>query len=226
MLIVNIIGFGPTYFLKPIMDSPELPIMTHIHGIIFTSWFLLFFIQVILIKNRRIKLHRSMGKLGGVLALAMVFSGLQILYYRTLEFDGTKDSLENTALVLSGNLILLLLFVISTLLGIKYRYKLNFHKRFMLLACISMMPQALGRIGKIPVDNLVYGLPNEVLFGLGGMLSFIGLLWGHDLLSNRRLHPVSGIGGPLIMVMIILAAVLFPKLTFVRDFIIWLNGTT
>lgn len=225
MLIVNIIGFAPSYFLKPIMDSPELPIITHIHGVIFTCWFILFLIQATLVKYRKIKLHQTLGKAGGFLALIMLFSGLQILYYRTLEFDGSRGSLENTALVLCGNLVLLLLFIFCTGLGIKYRRKATFHKRFMLLACISMMPQALGRIGKIPLDDLVTGMPNEVIFGLGGMLFFIGILWSHDLFRFGHLHRVSGLGGPFIMIMIILAAVLFPKMEFVMDFIIWLNET-
>ena len=225
MLIVNLIGFSPSYFLKPIMDSPELPIKTHIHAILFTFWFILFFVQAMLANYGRLKWHQRLGKLGGVLALAMLFSGFQIIFHRTLEFDGSKESLQNTALVLCGNFVLLVLFAICTGLGIKYRNNPNFHKRFMLLACITMMPQSLGRIGKIPSENLISFVPNEVLFGLGGMLFFIGILWGHDLIRSKRLHPVSGFGGPLIMVMIILGAGLFPNLEIVQNFIIWLNET-
>ena len=223
MLMVNIIGFAPSYFLKPLMDSPELPLRTHIHGIFFTSWFILFIVQSSLINSQKIALHRTLGKLGGVLAVVMFLSGLQILYYRTLEFDGSQASLENTALVFSGNVVLLILFTVCVGLGIRYRMKGKVHKRFMLLACISMMPQALGRIGRLPIDSVIPGLPNEVLFGLGGMLFFIGILWLHDLLQSKRLHIVSGIGGPAIMAMIILAAVVLPQTTMVWNIIKWLN---
>ncbi|MCX2718011.1 hypothetical protein [Lentiprolixibacter aurantiacus] len=223
LLIVNIIGFGPTYFFKPVIESPELPFRTHIHGIIFTCWLVLFALQAFLVRNRNIKMHRFWGRVGGFLALAMILSALQILYYRALEFDGSQASLQNTALVVCGNIVLLMLFALNVGLGIQFRRNPAWHKRFMLLACIAMMPQSLGRIGKMPVNPLINGLPNEVFFGLGGMLLLIIILWTHDLFRTRKIHPVSGIGGPVILVAIILAAVVLPKSEFIWDIIIWLN---
>lgn len=223
MLIVNFIGFAPSYFLKPMMESPELPFRTHIHGLFFTGWFVLFFVQVLLVKKGNIPLHQTLGKVGGLLAIIMTFSALQIIYYRVLEYDGSEGSLANTALVFIGNMVLILMFTIAVAMGITFRRRPKWHKRLMLLACISMMPQSLGRIGKMPSTTLLGDLPNEVLFGLGGMLFLIFSLWVHDLIHSKRLHPVSFVGGPLIMVLMILGTIVLPNLQFVKDFIVWLN---
>ncbi len=223
LLVINVIGFGATYFFKPFLESPELPFRTHIHAVLFIGWMVLFATQAFLVKNKNLKMHRALGRIGGFLALAMILSGIQILYYRALEFDGSQASLQNTALTVCGNIVLLILFGLNVGLGIQYRNKPPWHRRFMLLACISMMPQSLGRIGKIPANPVVGGVPNEVLFGLGGMLLLILILWAHDLFSTRRIHVVSGIGGPVIMVCIILAAALLPQSEFIWDLIIWLN---
>ncbi len=223
MIAVNIIGFAPSYFLKPLFNTPELPLLTHVHGMLFTAWFVLFLVQVILIRYQKIRIHRKLGTIGGILALTMVISGIQILYLRTLEFDGSMSSLKNTALVFSGNAILLFLFVVFIGLGLIYRKRKDWHQRFMLFACISMMPQSLGRIGRLPIPPVIDSVPNEVIFGVGGLLSFILLTWIHELIQSKRLHMISAIGGPFIFVMIIFAAIILPESGIIQDMMVWIN---
>jgi hypothetical protein len=47
-VLVVLIGFGPTYYFKPLMTSPALPMLTHLHGAVFTAWLLLFGLQATL----------------------------------------------------------------------------------------------------------------------------------------------------------------------------------
>src|SRR5262249_43145654 len=62
------IGFTPSYYLKDVIHAPPpLSVMTRIHGVIFTSWVLLFVTQAGLIDFNRPALHRRLGLIGAVL---------------------------------------------------------------------------------------------------------------------------------------------------------------
>lgn len=226
MLLVNFIGFGQSFFFKSFFDTPELPFRTHLHGLIFTSWFVLLPVQAILVRRRKMAVHQRLGWFGALLALSMIISSIQILYHRALEFDGTEDSLLNTALVVSGNVTLLFLFSMFTGLGILFRTRPDWHKRFMLLASVAMMPQALGRLGRLPLPRLVEPVANEILFGLGGMLVLLIVILIHDLIQRGRLHAVSGFGSIFLMGMLVISAIALPRMVFMQHLILWINGAS
>lgn len=224
MLALNLVGFAPSYFLGTVFDAPALPLRTHLHGAIFTSWFVLFAIQSTLIVQRNVTLHRRLGAAGAVLMALMVASGLVILRFRALEYAGTEESLSSTTTVVWGNLALLSLFSTFSGLGIAFRRRPQVHKRLMLLACLSMMGQSLGRLGRFPGlrlgDTFVL---NEVVWGLGGLVALITAMAIHDLVTMRRIHRATLLGGPAIPVTVILAAVVLPSAEFARGLILWLN---
>lgn len=223
MLLINFVGFAPSYFLKPFFGTPALPFWTHVHGVLFASWFVLFAVQAVLVQRRKVRLHRRLGRVGALLAIPMVISASSILYSRALEYDGSEGSLANTALVVSGNAALLFLFTLFVALGIFFRTRPDWHRRFMLLASISMIPQALGRFGRLPLPRIIDAVPNEVLFSLGGMLLLLTAVWVHDIVSRGRLHAVTGLGCPFVLGMIVLAAVVLPDTRGLQDLILWLN---
>lgn len=224
MLAINFIGFSPSYFLKPLFGTPELPFWTHVHGAVFTSWFVLFAVQAVLVRRRAIRLHRRVGRVGALLAILMVLSGSAIVYSRALEYDGSTGSLAGTALVVSANIALLFLFSLFVGLGVFYRARPDWHRRFMLLASLAMMPQALGRFGRLPIPPVVDAVPNEVTFSLGGLLLLLSVAWVHDVLRQGRLHVVTGFGCPLILSVTVLFAAVLPGTGPVQGLILWLNG--
>src|SRR3954469_3869442 len=69
------IGFSRTYFLKGYFGAPSLTPLLHLHGLIFTTWVLLFIVQTTLVAARRTDIHRKLGLAGGVLALLMIIVG-------------------------------------------------------------------------------------------------------------------------------------------------------
>ena len=72
-----IIGFGPTYYLKPFFNTPDLPsLLVKFHGIVMTSWLALFFIQAYLISSKRIRVHMNLGLLSIALAIIVFFTGV------------------------------------------------------------------------------------------------------------------------------------------------------
>lgn len=210
MLLANFVGFAPTYFLKGFFDAPNLPLRTHFHGALFTAWFVLFFVQTWLVVQRNVSLHRRLGVVGTLLAAVMFLSGLVMLYFRALEYTPGGDEAEmrliGTATVVWANLVLLLAFSTFVALGIVFRRRLEAHRRLMLLASVSMMLQAFGRVGRFPA------LPgSEVTWALGGLASMLVALVIHDRLALKRVHPVSLWSGPLLFAAIVLSAVVLPR---------------
>src|SRR5215207_2607722 len=71
-----LIGFAPTYYLKPLFNSPPIPRMiVHLHGLLMAIWVALFIAQVYLIRSIRIKVHQRLGYLSIALAAGIIISG-------------------------------------------------------------------------------------------------------------------------------------------------------
>ena len=117
LLALNIIGFAPTYFLRGAFNSPELPLRTKLHGVLFTSWFVLLIVQSVLVQAGQRRFHRRLGGLGAVLAGLMILSGLSILYRGVLEFRESGGSVERASQFLWGNLILVIAFRVFCRVG-------------------------------------------------------------------------------------------------------------
>jgi len=69
-IVVVFIGFSRTYYLKAWFGAPALPLLTHVHGAVMTTWFVLFVVQTWLVSTRRVSLHRKLGTFGAVVALS------------------------------------------------------------------------------------------------------------------------------------------------------------
>src|SRR5262245_55794978 len=69
-------GFAPTLYLRPVFKPVPIPGYLYLHGIVLTSWFICFAMQTLLIQSRRTALHRRLGVVGAVIAVAVPFAGL------------------------------------------------------------------------------------------------------------------------------------------------------
>src|SRR3979411_3033529 len=77
MPLIVLAGFARTYYLKSFFGSPPLPgLLVQIHGLVMTSWVVLFIAQVTLVARRRTRTHQRLGVLGAVLAALIVFVGI------------------------------------------------------------------------------------------------------------------------------------------------------
>src|ERR1041384_3651865 len=75
-LFIVLSGFARTLYLRPVFQPVPIPRYLFLHGIVLTSWFVWFFIQTVLIQSRQVALHRRLGVVGAVLAVAVPFAGL------------------------------------------------------------------------------------------------------------------------------------------------------
>jgi hypothetical protein len=184
-------GFAPTYYLKLIFGTPQLPTRLHIHGAVMSSWLVLFFVQACLISARRTQWHRRLGIFGIVLAIGVVLLGsTTTIGAAAREVGRHSDEANARVMVLCLELVQMALFAGFVAAAIGMRRRPDYHKRLMLLATACMMPSAFSRI---PL-NLTFMVSGNVsillLFDLCVIIpAFI------DTFRNHRLHPAFGWGG-------------------------------
>jgi hypothetical protein len=202
LLAVVFAGFARTYYLKLFSVSPPLPFLVHLHGAVMTLWFLLFPVQVALIATRRVVLHRRLGAAGVVLGgIAAVLAAMVSLGLARDRIARRPSAAPEAALLLGLQLFaVLLVFAILVSLGVAYRRRSDFHKRFMTLAMLSVLGPAITRL------PLHFIRQHDVSVTVILSLSCVAVCILADTVRRRRLHPAFGWGGALIFGSLFLVA--------------------
>lgn len=193
-------GFARTYFLRELFGRRPLPWLLHLHGALMTSWFALFFVQTRLIATHRVKIHRRLGVVGAVLAGLMVIVGATVAV-RGAARDIHRPQVGGPPPLMVLGFFLSVLLVFAALVGaaLLLRRRKDYHKRLMLMSCLSMVGPGLTRIPFNRVPGLAFlkiGGPFG-LFSLDLLLVYACIAW--DTWRHRRLHPAF-VGGALLMI--------------------------
>ncbi len=192
--IVVLVGFGPTYYLKPFFVSPPIPrLLVHLHGIAMIAWVILFFSQVYLIRSTQIRLHQRMGIASTVLASVILVLGLLTAVaaakYGSISTPPGANPLEFLIVPVFDMVVFAILF------GAAYYYRRNApnHKRLMLLTVINFLPAALARFPFGLTDTFgplwFFGVPDILTLG------FVIV----DTWRNKKLNKAF-LGGALFMI--------------------------
>lgn len=188
--ITVFVGFSRTYFLKLHYGGPPLDLLRHTHGLVFTSWVLLFVVQTTLVAGRRIHIHRRLGILGAVLAMLVVLLGTMTAIIRAKQGAAPPGipPLPFLAIPL-GDMVV---FAILVGAAFYFRRRADTHKRLMTLGTISLMAAPIARLpfGVMQAGPLAF-------FGLADLFIVACLLY--DLITRRRIHPATAWGGLLIV---------------------------
>ena len=184
-------GFSRSYFLKSYFGSPDLSLLLHIHGLVFTSWILLFLVQTTLVASRRTDIHRRLGVFGGVLAILVVIMGTATAIFRV---KGGAHPIPGVSPLSFLAIPLFDMLVFATLVGaaLYYRHRAAVHKRLMILATIALLAAPIARL---PFALLRAGPP--AFFALTDL--FIVACIIYDLATRRRVHPATLWGALLIV---------------------------
>jgi hypothetical protein len=197
--LITFIGFAQTYYLKVLFGTPQLGLLLHIHGLVMTAWFVLFFVQVRLVAVHRTDLHRRLGVAGAVLAgLAVVLGTAVALSQGHLHLIMNDPAVDPPPVFLPVPLGVLLLFGTFVTAAILQRRRADYHKRLMVLACLSILPPGIDRL---PFHFIEFA-PQSALFGINDLCVVICI--AYDTFKTRRLHPAWVWGGALIVTLQIL----------------------
>jgi len=189
--ITVFVGFAPSYYLKDYFGAPPLAPLVHLHGLVFTSWIVLFIAQTVLIASHRVSVHRRLGLAGAGLAALLVVVGLA---------TAVGSARRNVATGGTGALAFLatpvgdmLVFATLATAGILYRHRPETHKRLMLVATIGLLTAAISRwpLAIVQRGPVAFFLVTD-LFLLAGVC--------YDLASRRHIHPAYVWGGLLLVI--------------------------
>jgi len=192
-IIIVAVGFAPTYYLRAFGTEalpPELrvlPFYLHLHGVALTLWFLLYFVQAMLVATGRRDWHRSLGVVGLIVGVAVIVT-TSIALLQQESVSPVRPALLPVPFFL--NLGGVLETAVRLACGVHFRRRPEVHKRLMYLTGVPLLGAALSRVpGAIPFVPL---LP------LGLLLA----LTIRDLALTRRVHPATVWGG-LVLTLVI-----------------------
>jgi uncharacterized membrane protein YozB (DUF420 family) len=217
LLVMVFLGFGRTFFLRSFFEQParwqfeQLPTVYLVHGVVLTAWFILLVVQSTFINIRKVELHRKLGYGMAVLAVLVVFTGIQVVLDSTPRSIkmGILDS-ENQSQMLGQSvplfvdLLSLIVFTLSIGIAIVLRRNIQLHRTLMLIGSMSFMVVALARA--LPEFFLGVELPLII----GCFLLFPALLFAHDWIYFKR-FPVYAFAGLLTLIAMVFMTLLFTR---------------
>jgi DMSO reductase anchor subunit len=184
-IVLVFAGFYSSYFT--IFFEPKKPII-HTHFALMSLWIILLIIQPFLIKFKRLRLHRLLGKGSYFLFPLVALSGYQMIrfsYYNILFDHDTQVKLalqdlnaeQLNAFAASFQAIAIFylsLFILFYSLAIIYRKKSNIHARFILASALTLLGPTVDRIiffgfgmqmlpGSLPIELVAFAIADLVL---------------------------------------------------------------
>lgn len=186
-------GFAHSYYLRFLFEPRSLPLLLHLHGLLFTAWFVLFFVQSRLVARHRIDLHRKLGVAGAFLAPLCTCVAIRVSFNAGRRaFLANPTALAHFARPAAMDFGTSLLFLVLVAFALSLRRRPEIHKRLMVLACCSIFLPALGRI---PFLFDAIGLWGLVAVTEVPPLACIL----YDTIKQRRLHPAFGWAGAVLL---------------------------
>ena len=136
-------GFYKTYFEPFPNFGKNIDIYIHIHAVIASLWIAILIVQPFLIVNKKIALHRSVGKLSYVVFPLLIISFIP----RIIKTINSGD-IQFLFFPLADGFLLVTFYV----LAIYYKKKTAKHMRYMIASALVLMGPTFGRIGRSCCD--------------------------------------------------------------------------
>lgn len=207
LVVLVLLGFGPSFYLKGIVPSyprpnPTLPLAVIVHGLVFTLWMAILVAQTQLIAARKTKVHMQLGK------LAMLFAILLIpVMYSTAVWQVARANQPPFTDPLTWTIVPLAVIIPFAVLvweGWAHRRNAAWHKRTMLGAAILVV--AGPTIGRLPIaPPTLVGF--TVLFLLGFLLFVPLAIW--DRRTQGSVHPATWLGIAMLAVSVAVPLLVF-----------------
>lgn len=178
LLLVVLVGFSRSFYLRPLGPEPPLSGALKLHGITLTLWAGILFVQTALVHARKVRLHRRIGFMGVLVAAAAVLSSAWILALRDAPY------LQEAPGRGFGNLMSLVAFALCIGIGAWLRRRPQAHRRLMIMGSIVAVAPALSRIFYQPAGA---SGPATVV----ATLSLLASVLVYDLVDRRRPHAAT-----------------------------------
>ena len=197
VIALTVISFGPA-LVAPAGRTVPLPLTPVVgaHALVASAFLLVFLAQTLLVAAGRTPTHRRLGVAGVVLAILFVVTGTLATIGETRRgFDLSGDQvIRGTSpdpAFLLGPMIGVLQFAVLFGLAVLYRRRPDIHKRLMILALVALAQAPVAHLsGHWPALR-----PHAIPLAVLANVCFLSLMPAYELVTRRRIHPVSLLGG-------------------------------
>jgi hypothetical protein len=183
IMVIVFAGFAPSFYLRAALQPDnKLSILLHVHGAVFSTWIILFLVQAILIVRGSRTLHRRLGWLAAVIAVAMV----GLVAAATVEEMRRVPPFPPAPVALALNTFDTVVFAILVSSAIYLRKQPMWHKRLLLSATLILLGAPILRL----LILLAGHISHEILVIDVLLVDLLFLIcFAFDLHSRHRIHP-------------------------------------
>lgn len=192
-------GFGFNVVMG--RSSFAVPLIVHLHAMVFMSWVALYLAQNALIYLGQRQYHRKLGWLAAVLVPAMMVLGTAMTV-RSLQTVGGPAFFDQNEF-LFGNPVGILGFAGLVAWAIALRAQTDWHRRVMYVAMVSLTGPAFGRLLPMPLLIPWAWWAANLL-----PLVFIAIAIAADRRRHGKAHPAWGRGIAVLLATLIAGDVL------------------
>ena len=155
MAVIVVSGFSRTVGANLLHANPSRPLLLWMHGAAFSTWVLFFFAQSLLVRVRKISVHRFLGWFGAGLATLMVALGLRVAVVMT-RFDAVVLHQTGIDSFLSIPICDMTVFGTCVACAIYSRKRPEYHRRLLFMATCLLMDAPIARFDFFFYHNLFF----------------------------------------------------------------------
>ena len=156
LIALAILGFWPTYFSKFFDGTADFNFYFHFHFAMSALWIALLIVQPILIKKKKLSIHRQIGKLSFVILPLFLISVILLKHY-LIGGEVTEGSGASMWFLFKNIIVICVMYIIAMV----NRRNVQIHARAMVATGIVFIEPTLGRfivITLLPKLNFMIGL--------------------------------------------------------------------
>lgn len=187
MLLLSLVGFSDNLITDVGQKSNSDPKFI-IHGLFCFAWFIILIIQTNFIRKQNYKAHIKLGTAGMFAAIGVFIT---TIYIFIVVFKGWNVMSPHVKV----NRFFMPSYALLVWLAYKNREKPAIHKRLMFVATFYMLGPILDRaLDHIFPDELISNTIGWAPFIIGFWSLFFISLFVYDLLTIKKVHPVTYLG--------------------------------
>ena len=156
LVVLVILGFWPTYVSKYFDGTANFNFYFHFHAFLASLWIALLIAQPILIKKKKLNIHRKIGKLSYVI-IPLLFTSIILLKHYRIDGKITDGLGASLWLQVKDLVIIGIMFTIAII----NKQNTQIHARAMIATGIVFIEPTLGRfiiLTLLPEPDCILGL--------------------------------------------------------------------
>lgn len=186
--LIVLLGFWDRYFSQIIAGISNYANYFHFHGIMALLWIAILIVQPILIRKKKFKAHRFIGKLSFIVMPLLIISLLMVTHYLGNITNGELNFIDVTiGNNVGGGIGIILLFYIIAMWN---RDDVNIHARAMIATVIPFIDPALARLILGFLPNVPPTFITPITFSIISILLIILIIVERKTKRGRWIFPL------------------------------------